>query len=123
MLRVGFEPTPFRTRTLIWRLRPTRPSQPCCLPFLNIDTNTFAPITLRTTLETFVVPSKMFNLRQVTRFHGRFVDENLIRVFLYLQWKDIIELHLNHWRHLGLVCKQHPIPLSSKSNSIGWNHI
>ncbi|RDX73305.1 Glucuronoxylan 4-O-methyltransferase 2, partial [Mucuna pruriens] len=23
---VGFEPTPFRTRTLIWRLRPTRPS-------------------------------------------------------------------------------------------------
>ena len=27
MLRVGFEPTPFRTRTLIWRLRPTRPSQ------------------------------------------------------------------------------------------------
>ena len=28
MLRVGFEPTPFRTRTLIWRLRPTRPSQP-----------------------------------------------------------------------------------------------
>ena len=28
LLRVGFEPTPFRTRTLIWRLRPTRPSQP-----------------------------------------------------------------------------------------------
>jgi hypothetical protein len=28
VLRVGFEPTPFRTRTLIWRLRPTRPSQP-----------------------------------------------------------------------------------------------
>ncbi|KEH23090.1 hypothetical protein MTR_7g066320 [Medicago truncatula] len=27
MLRVGFEPTPYRTRTLIWRLRPTRPSQ------------------------------------------------------------------------------------------------
>ena len=27
LLRVGFEPTPFRTRTLIWRLRPTRPSQ------------------------------------------------------------------------------------------------
>jgi hypothetical protein len=27
VLRVGFEPTPFRTRTLIWRLRPTRPSQ------------------------------------------------------------------------------------------------
>ena len=27
MLRVGFEPTPFRTRTLIWRLRPSRPSQ------------------------------------------------------------------------------------------------
>ena len=26
MWRVGFEPTPFRTRTLIWRLRPTRPS-------------------------------------------------------------------------------------------------
>ena len=24
---MGFEPTPFRTRTLIWRLRPTRPSQ------------------------------------------------------------------------------------------------
>lgn len=30
MLRVGFEPTPFRTRTLIWRLRPTRPSQLLC---------------------------------------------------------------------------------------------
>ena len=28
LLRVGFEATPFRTRTLIWRLRPTRPSQP-----------------------------------------------------------------------------------------------
>ncbi|CAN6676504.1 unnamed protein product [Malus baccata var. baccata] len=27
MLTVGFEPTPFRTRTLIWRLRPTRPYQ------------------------------------------------------------------------------------------------
>ena len=32
MLRVGFEPTPFRTRTLIWRLRPTRPSQPWLPP-------------------------------------------------------------------------------------------
>ncbi|KAK7349575.1 hypothetical protein VNO77_07042 [Canavalia gladiata] len=29
LLRVRFEPTPFRTRTLIWRLRPTRPSQLC----------------------------------------------------------------------------------------------
>ena len=29
MLRVGFEPTPFRTKTLIWPLRPTRPSQLC----------------------------------------------------------------------------------------------
>ena len=27
LLRVGFKPTPFRTRTLIGRLRPTRPSQ------------------------------------------------------------------------------------------------
>ena len=27
LTRVGFEPTPFRTRTLIWRLRPTRPSR------------------------------------------------------------------------------------------------
>ncbi len=27
LLTVGFEPTPFRTRTLIWRLRPTRPCQ------------------------------------------------------------------------------------------------
>ncbi len=27
VLTVGFEPTPFRTRTLIWRLRPTRPYQ------------------------------------------------------------------------------------------------
>ena len=26
MTRVGFESTPFRTRALIWRLRPTRPS-------------------------------------------------------------------------------------------------
>ncbi|KAJ0091445.1 hypothetical protein Patl1_13231 [Pistacia atlantica] len=36
MLRVGFEPTPFRTRTLIWRLRPTRPSQPVCSQVLLI---------------------------------------------------------------------------------------
>ena len=28
LLRVGFEPTPFLNRTLIWHLRPTRPSQP-----------------------------------------------------------------------------------------------
>ena len=35
LLRVGFEPTPFRTRTLIWRLRPTRPSQPLVLCFYN----------------------------------------------------------------------------------------
>ncbi len=27
-MTVGFEPTPFRTRTLIWRLRPTRPCHP-----------------------------------------------------------------------------------------------
>jgi hypothetical protein len=34
LLRVGFEPTPFRTRTLIWRLRPTRPSQQLVLPHI-----------------------------------------------------------------------------------------
>ena len=34
LLRVGFEPTPFRTRTLIWRLRPTRPSQPLLSRYL-----------------------------------------------------------------------------------------
>ena len=28
LLGVRFKPTPFRTRTLIWRLRPTRPSPP-----------------------------------------------------------------------------------------------
>ena len=33
LMRVGFEPTPFRTRTLIWRLRPTRPSHQMCLRF------------------------------------------------------------------------------------------
>ncbi len=32
VLTVGFEPTPFRTRTLIWRLRPTRPCQRCWCP-------------------------------------------------------------------------------------------
>ncbi|CAN7123298.1 unnamed protein product [Brassica rapa subsp. narinosa] len=36
MLTVGFEPTPFRTRTLIWRLRPTRPYQLVVQPRLII---------------------------------------------------------------------------------------
>jgi hypothetical protein len=37
MLRWDFEPTPFRTRTLIWRLRPTRPSQRVAHGTYNID--------------------------------------------------------------------------------------
>jgi hypothetical protein len=41
LLRVGFEPTPFRTRTLIWRLRPTRPSQLHAFLAQNVCNNMF----------------------------------------------------------------------------------
>ena len=33
MMRVGFEPTPFQTKSLIWRLRPTRGSHLVCSNF------------------------------------------------------------------------------------------
>ena len=44
---MGFEPTPFRTRTLIWRLRPTRPSQHLMLSFPKVTSNYYVRNMLR----------------------------------------------------------------------------
>ena len=62
MLRVGFEPTPFRTRTLIWRLRPTRPSQldEICSPVIFITQihETLDPNTQPVTCNKFLLSNR-----------------------------------------------------------------